>query len=102
MSWHAVRYEKRSMSFQDRSQANEADHSKKKMMLRADDQRMVARLVMETNERVKKGALGNIFGSSSVVYALRVALRIKRAKRRDATLLTRYRSVSGVFPAAKT
>jgi hypothetical protein len=58
------------------------------MKLRADDQRMVMRLAMETNEVVKDGALENIFGSSSVAYALRVAVRIKRVKGRDAAFPT--------------
>ena len=62
--------------------------SKKTMKLRADDQKMVTRLTAETNAAVKDGALESIFGSSSIAYALRVMLRIKRAKRRDAALLT--------------
>jgi len=84
MSWNAVRYEKCHTSFRDRSHANNI-RSKKTIKLRADDQRMVTRLAMEANG-VVEGALGSIFGSSSITYALRVALRVKRAKCRDAAL----------------
>ena len=84
MSWSAVRYRKTSVLFQDRRRAKNDIRSKGTMRLRADDQRVVMRLAMEVNEAVEGGALESIFGSSSAAYVLRVMLRIKRAKGRDA------------------
>ena len=88
MSWRAVRYERNRGSFKSRRQVNNNVRSKRATKLRADDQQMVTRLTMEANEVVSSGTLENIFGSSSAAYALRVAVRIKRAKRRNTALLT--------------
>lgn len=95
MSWSADRYEKSHKPFRRRRQAISTIRSKTTAKLRADDQRMVTRLAMETNEAVEAGALESIFGSSSVAYALRVASRIKRAKGRDATFPTGENSSEG-------
>lgn len=86
MSWNAVRYEKSQIPSRVRRRAASIIHPKRTAKLRADDQRMVTRLASETNEAIEGGALEGIFGSSSVAYALRVALRIKRVKGRDTTL----------------
>ena len=95
MSWKAIRYEKSRVPFRDRSRANGTVRSKKTEKLRADDQKMVTRLAEEANEAVTGGALEGIFGSSSAAYALRVALRIKRMKRRDEELLSARESAWG-------
>lgn len=88
MSWKADRYGKSSRPSRDRRQVSNTVFSKTTTKLRADDQRMVTRFAMETNEALQGGALESIFGSSSAARALLVMLRIKRAKRRDAALLT--------------
>jgi hypothetical protein len=89
MSWSAERYGKRQRLSHDRySLTGSVCRGRKTTLQRTDDQQMVTRLAMEMNEVIVGGALESIFGSSSAAYALSVALRIKRAKGRDATLLS--------------
>jgi len=95
MSLKATRYEKIRVPFRNRRRANRDVHCKGASKVRADDQNMVTRLAMETNEVVEGGVLESIFGSSSVAHALSVALRVKRAKGRDATVSTWENSFKG-------
>jgi hypothetical protein len=91
MSWNASRFGKRQQTevLHHEGQPKEDCRRRRAVSLRrTEDQQLIERLLEEKNGVIEDGVLESIFGSSSPHYALRVALRVKRAKRRDSSLPT--------------
>jgi hypothetical protein len=76
MSWRATRFGKRKVNVQSTNRSTNG--RKGSTSHRSGDQQLIVRFLMDEN------GLENIFGSSSPTYALCVALRIQKAKKRDA------------------
>ena len=82
MSWSSSHYRKRCSR---RRHSSSRTHNQRRATssYRTDDQKLVARLLLEANGAAEIGALESVFGSSAPDHALRVMLRIKKIKGRD-------------------
>jgi hypothetical protein len=86
MSWNAARYGKSEPNHHEDQPKKDRRQRRTASLRRTEDQQLIARLVEEKDGVIEGSVLENIFGSFSPRYALQVALRVKRAKRRDPSL----------------
>jgi hypothetical protein len=86
MSWNAVKYGKLELNHHGSQSKKDHHHRMAVSLRRTEDQQLIMRLIEEKNEVIEGGVLKSIFNSSLPRYALQIALRVKRAKRRDPSL----------------
>ena len=97
MSWKTAYHQRK--CFERRCSSSKFYNQERRSSRDTNNQQLVTRLLVETNGMVDGGVLENVFGLASPHDALRVALRIKKLKKREEAFFSNEQiGVHTLFP----